>query len=64
VAITASAMKEDREKCLDAGMNDYLSKPITPQKLMVMVEKWVTASPNQIKTFAHKEVLSPKKKQA
>ncbi|WP_020587265.1 response regulator [Desulfobacter curvatus] len=64
VALTASAMKEDRERCLDAGMDDYLSKPITPQKLMIMVEKWVTASQDQMKTFTHKKGLSPKKKQA
>jgi signal transduction histidine kinase/DNA-binding response OmpR family regulator len=43
IAVTANAMKGDREKCLDAGMNDYLSKPIVPQALAEMLEKWLPA---------------------
>ncbi len=41
VAMTANAMKEDREKCLKSGMNDYLSKPVKPQALSDMLEKWM-----------------------
>jgi len=33
IAMTANAMKEDRQKCLDVGMNEYISKPFTPEKL-------------------------------
>jgi signal transduction histidine kinase/DNA-binding response OmpR family regulator len=44
VAMTASAMKGDRERCLDAGMNDCLYKPIRPEHLKAMVEKYVTPS--------------------
>ncbi len=41
IAMTAHAMQSDRRKCLEAGMNDYLSKPINPQALADMLEKWL-----------------------
>jgi two-component system, sensor histidine kinase and response regulator len=41
VALTAHAMKGDREKCLAAGMDGYISKPIRPQELDAMLEKYV-----------------------
>jgi len=39
VAMTANAMKEDREDCLAAGMNDYLSKPIRPEEIKAVLER-------------------------
>lgn len=41
IAMTANAMKEDREHCLKAGMDDYISKPIDPDELFGTIEKWI-----------------------
>jgi two-component system sensor histidine kinase/response regulator len=41
IAITANAMKGDCEKCLEAGMDDYIAKPVKPQEISDVIEKWL-----------------------
>ena len=48
IAMTAHAMKRDREQCLNAGMNDFLSKPVVPQVLAEMLEKWLPRIPAKV----------------
>lgn len=43
IALTANAMKEDRDRCLAAGMDDYLSKPVRPQMILEKIQKWTMA---------------------
>jgi signal transduction histidine kinase/DNA-binding response OmpR family regulator/HPt (histidine-containing phosphotransfer) domain-containing protein len=59
VAMTANAMAGDREKCLEAGMNDHIPKPIDPDKLFEALLRWIPtrSAPTPVGT-------SPQKKQA
>ena len=41
IAVTARAMKDDQEKCLESGANDYLSKPVDLDKLLSLIRVWI-----------------------
>ncbi len=45
VAVTANAYEEDRKACLECGMDDYLSKPFSPEQLSDMLQKWIKIEP-------------------
>jgi len=41
IAMTAHALPQDRQRCLDAGMSDYIAKPIDPDKLLELLTTWI-----------------------
>jgi CheY-like chemotaxis protein len=44
IAVTAKAMKGDREKCIEAGAWDYLSKPVDTEQMMAVLRTWLSAA--------------------
>jgi len=45
IALTAHALGEERQRCLQAGMDDYLSKPFSPEGLLQVLAQWIKAAP-------------------
>lgn len=46
IAVTANALSEDRDRCIDAGMNDYLAKPVDRYKLYATIDDWLGYQPH------------------
>jgi CheY-like chemotaxis protein len=47
IAVTAKAMKGDRQKCVDAGASDYIAKPVDIELLLALLRVWVAHSPSR-----------------
>jgi PAS domain S-box-containing protein len=61
IAMTAHAMRGDRERCLQASMDDYISKPIEPQELLDVIEKWTKSQGKEKDLSPFTLHLSPQK---
>lgn len=55
IAMTAAVMQEDKKACFDAGMDDFVGKPIEPEELIGALRKWTgtAASPTPVTSVAH-----------
>jgi CheY-like chemotaxis protein len=58
IAMTASAMPGDRDKCISAGMDDYLAKPVRPEDMRSVVERWASVSKANAPTASQTETAT------
>jgi PAS domain S-box-containing protein len=59
IAMTANAMSSDRELCIEAGMNDYVAKPIDPEALVAALLKWIKPRNVALPMERHDDVVEP-----
>jgi two-component system, sensor histidine kinase and response regulator len=59
VALTANAMKGEREKCLEVGMDDYLAKPVVQKSMAETIERWRAKLVHQEPAQAEQQVVTP-----
>ena len=45
LGLTANAFPADRQRCLDAGMNDWITKPVSPKAMVEIVNEWLAPRP-------------------
>ena len=61
IAMTANALQGDRDRCMKAGMDDYLVKPVTPETLETVIEKWLIKpeEPSEIQVEQSRALSAP-----
>lgn len=47
IAMTANAFSEDRQRCLESGMDDFIAKPVDPEALFTLLNRWLDKNPKQ-----------------